>query len=116
MKRLTKWVDPAPKNDCFPYSDSASQYTTKDKKAAINKLGVLEDIEEKFEIDLSIMFKAMKNGINTIDGYIPPHDLIVWKGQLYRKPMGQPFHTDMFPFWKYGEDWALTKEELEEGK
>lgn len=89
---------------------------------AINKLGALEDIEEKFEIDLSVMFKAMKNGIFTTyiceerGGYIPPHDLVVWEGQLYRKPMGQAFHNDMFPFWKYGDDWALTKEELEEHK
>ena len=84
--------------------------------AIARKLGKLEDIEEKFKVDLSVMFKAMKNGINTMDGYVPPHDLVVWEGQLYRKPMGQPFHTDMFPFWKYGEDWALTKEELEESK
>lgn len=99
------------------YCESVSNMTE-----LLNKLGALEDIEEKLKIDLCVMFKAMKNGIFTTylceerGGYIPPHDLVVWEGQLYRKPMGQPFNTDMFPFWKYGKDWALTKEELEDKK
>lgn len=81
----------------------------------IDKLGKSDGIEKT---GVSVMFEATKNGIFSAylceesGGYIPPWDLVIWEGQLYRKPMGEPFHTDMFPLWKYGEDWALTKEEL----
>ena len=73
-----------------------------------------KDIEEELSINLITLFKALKNGIFTYKEYIPSEDLIIWKGQLYHKPMMSAFNTDLFMFDNYGTKWALTKEELED--
>lgn len=125
MKRLTKWVDPAPKNDCFPYGDSASQYTTKNKHAAINKLGRLEDFEKDIGIDLEVALKAMMTGVwafRTERSKKPTffstyHCIISIVGGVYLY-LSTDFKWKDRELWyllaDYGKTWALTEEELEE--
>ena len=79
----------------------------------MNKLGKLENIEEEVGIDLITLFKALKYGIykkgrNNFKGLI-----------LYSKmPMFSFYHKtiDAELIEDYGKTWALTKEELEDGK
>lgn len=100
--------------------------TTEDAKiqkwnyySAIDKLGQLEDIEEKLGIDLITLYKALTNG--------------VW----VKNEVGQPYHTNIYlynlilspssvkkdfcfitsdnvllSFGRIKQDWALTSEEL----
>ena len=81
---------------------------------AVDKLGQLEDIEEKLGVDLLTLFKAKKQGIYCLE---QPGNKIVYL---------QPFYVGMdnFGSWHYtkwtseklfkdyGKTWALTKEEL----
>ena len=85
---------------------------------AIKKLGRLEDIEEELGIELITLFKALKNGIyvktkNGISKHYTIH-LMVWQHTntycLYYRPYSHIWFKD------YGETWALTKEELLNGR
>ena len=101
-------------------------YTGKDKwqmKANVDlnyvfeleqKLGQLEDIEEELGIDLTTLFKALKDGAYFKDFF---------GGEKY-KPATRCIHNVLggyafviepkaFYFKDYGKTWALTKEELE---
>lgn len=107
MKRLTLkddeyWVKSENQNDAY------------------QKLGQLEDIEAQFEIDLITLFKAVTNGFwyKTQDGYckIGEYDYAIDPGECR---LIKPYEEDdapVFYFEDYGNDWALTKEELENGK
>lgn len=81
----------------------------------ITKLGILEDIEQEFGIDLVILFKAITNGIwvKTNNG-ISKHLTVALKKRhhtkeywLFYRPYSHVYLKD------YGKTWALTKEELE---
>lgn len=81
---------------------------------AIAKLGKLEDIEERWNISIEIVDKAINDGIyirNNVN-----HDIILVYpsfsiGRITKKYY---FEYDYFIFKEetYGQDWALTKEEL----
>lgn len=79
------------------------------------KLKSLEDIEKEIGIDLITLFKATHQGIwmkRNKDFYFFDN-LIV---DLEHKCLVQIVSNDeveTFPFDSYGEDWAITKEELE---
>lgn len=110
MKRLTK-RKPLPKVPCF-VEQMEEDYTTKNKRLAINKLGALEDIEEWLGVDLITLFKALKDGIHTTEGlgfvrYVELSLLSdIWYLTNEEEGLALPVET-------YGQFWALTKEKLE---
>ena len=61
MERLTK-KEPYPKVPCY-VDIMTENYTTKNKKLAINKLGKIEDLEEEIGCPLEALFNALKNGV-----------------------------------------------------
>lgn len=104
-------------------------------KECVNKLGQLEDIEERIGIDLIIIFKALKNGI-----WVKREDKIekIEITTNLRLVLDCNGSTDKMSYWildyqditygsdriecidnwyvdKYGVEWALTKEELLNG-
>jgi len=93
-----------------------------DRYSLAQKLGALEDTEEKLGIDADIVFKALENGIYYVlcEGYggycIPTLDV---RGKCLVKhnvdfDCGIESHWDKyFPLEEHGKTWALTKEELE---
>ena len=78
------------------------------------KLEQLEDLEEEIDIDLITLFKATQQGVwmkrNKVFYFFD--NLIV---DFKRKCLVQIVSNDeveTFPFDSYGEDWALSREEL----
>ena len=96
-------------------------------KSIANKLGQLEDIEDELGIELSVLFKAFKDGIyinvkennNGVDKIVFVQvGGIVWyeDDQVFRLTNADRYDG---AFWgtlattkNYGTIWALTKEEL----
>lgn len=98
----------------------------------LNKLGQLEDIEEELGIELTILFKALKNGFyGTMYGALKEDanannwepmfyelkniDIKKYKGKLvFIYYLGDLSYSDflVYKFEDYGKTWALTKEEL----
>lgn len=75
----------------------------------MNKLGILEDVEEELGISLITLFKALKEGIycnlgGKIEHILAPHLSWYYK-EIY-----------IFKIEDYGKTWALTEEELEKGE
>ena len=82
---------------------------------AIIKLGQLEDIEDELGIDLTILFKALKQGIYTM--YQGKMDFMFSACLSYEptiKAILVRFSDDTLccELSDYGKTWALTKEEL----
>lgn len=79
---------------------------------AIDKLGELEDYEEKYGIDLVTLFKALKNGFETKQARYTGYgfDIDLEHRCIHNKRI---LGVDIFYFKDYGKTWALTKEELE---
>lgn len=96
-------------------------------KDILNKLGQLEDIEERFGIDLITLFKALKKG-----AYFR---LLDYTKPTFKKIIIEPYHINikkkyidirrdrlysgfgntgghLYYFKDYGKTWALTKEKL----
>ena len=61
MNRLTKRVDLYKRVPSFCEPPHLEEYSTKNKRLAINKLGHLEDIEEKLGIDLVSFLNEMNH-------------------------------------------------------
>lgn len=127
-KRLTRKI-----NDRYFCAKQADEFDGSEFIEANQKLGQLEDIEERIGIDLIIIFKALKNGIwvkreNKIEKIEITTNL--------RLVLDCNGSTDKMSYWildyqditygsdriecidnwyvdKYGVEWALTKEELE---
>lgn len=94
----------------------------------LNKLGQLEDIEEKLGIDLTTLFKALFNnkfyalnpyGFDTQVKIIECHGISFEKSEYKGYAIGGYFSlpSELFNHcsWSikdYGKTWALTKEEL----
>ena len=83
-----------------------------------DKLGQLEDIEEENGFDLITLFKATQQGI-----WMKHNDVFYFFDNLIvdfkRKCLVQIVSNDeveTFPFDSYDEEWALSREELEDGK
>lgn len=87
---------------------------------AVDKLGELEDIEEKIGISLEILFKAMENGFYYVDNSSSKKEILFSKSVRFSLLK----HKDNYTIWAegnkmayledYGKTWALEKEELEE--
>lgn len=84
---------------------------TTDLKIAFNKLGQLEDIEDKLGIDLFTLFKALENGVF----YRDQRDNGIHLG--YPQLSGQHISIIgkelILRIKDYGKTWALTRGELE---
>lgn len=93
-------------NGYYYYSTQDNEYTS----PLVDKLGQLEDIEEKLGIDLITLFKALKDGI-----YISKNDkrfipvVLIHKNMILELEIG---YKDYVSVKDYGKTWALTKEEL----
>lgn len=85
---------------------------------AINKLGALEDIEEELGIDLVTLFKALKEGVFLFDKpkskYPTKVTLKIGRTGSWLCDEGSEYYCDTYDLNKYGLQWALTKEELED--
>ena len=81
-----------------------------DEGDCIQKLGKLEDIEEELGVDLITLFKALKDGIYTTDGFVRCVELSLLSGVWY---LTNEEECLALPVDSYGQCWALTKEELE---
>lgn len=92
---------------------------------AIDKLGQLEDIEDRFGIDLAkavelceransqkAVYVKEKWGIGTLEIF-DGLDVELFNHRLYENARGTYVSLDLN---EYGKTWALTKEELEERK
>lgn len=85
------------------------------QSAVLNKLGQLEDFEEKLDIDLVTLFKASfaeslyfkSNKTNRIENKPFTAMSIKYKTIIFG------FDSTIVEFKDYGKTWALTKEELE---
>ena len=87
------------------------------------KLGPLEDIEEEISIDLTLLFKALKNGVYYFGNQGQLIHDYVWLINNYIST-GVPdkisfsfmtFSEKLILVFKdYGKTWALTREELED--
>ena len=105
------------KNDSY-YSQS------KDFSDLYNKLGQIEDYEEKFSIDALTLFKALENGIYvkseifygniSTNTYLhKPIDSICKDCVVYEHYYEGETHYECCDFKDYGKSWALTEKELE---
>ena len=78
------------------------------------KLDQLEDLEEELEIDLITLFKATQQGIwmkhNKVF-YFFDNLIVDFKHKCLVQIVSND-EVETFPFDSYGEDWALTREEL----
>ena len=125
MKRFTnKYPDNTPVY--YKYYLNGYHYEQGD---FIEKLGQIEDIEEKYKIDIEMLFKATESGIfvNDIIVYhlsgevgenqrLDPKYLRInlWDGCLEWNNIWNPEdEIHQYYFSDYSKTWALTKEELE---
>ena len=105
------------KKDGKHYFSIAESVVFDEEQQCIDKLGQLEDIEEELGIDLITLFKALK-GI-----YIKPNNIYVGSPYLCfaeNENRELEFQFKVVDTWykvkDYGKTWALTKEELTNGK
>lgn len=86
-----------------------------------DKLGQLEDIEAMFDIDLIVLFKALRDGVwyrmqNGKLRYMRVALVLSQEGWLLAEFYPKPTNVAIQlynPMHKYGVGWAFTKEELE---
>lgn len=84
-----------------------------------NKLGKLEDIEEKLGIDISTLFEALQNGVWCKECGFPVEHFDVRgienDGLALISNICSYCDCDFTVYYKeYGKTWAMTKEELGE--
>lgn len=78
----------------------------------INKLGQLEDIEDRLGIDLITLFNAYFNGFYIKGGFVRGGEYYL-ELCLETKSFRLKATDDKYYFEDYGKTWALIKEELE---
>ena len=84
----------------------------------LQKLGSLEDLEEEIGINLITLFKATHQGIwmkHNGAFYFFDNLIVDFKHKCLVQIVSSD-EVETFPFDSYGEDWALTREELENDK
>ena len=112
MKRLTKKV-----NGVYTISKDNLYYSENGFTGTVpNKLGMLEDVEDKIGISLHLLFLALENGVF---GYhnkeildltnVPIIPALLDKGWGFYVRNGLHFE---FYFKDYGKTWALSEAEL----
>lgn len=126
MNRLTKDLN-------TPHDDTTYADVVKDcvdrENVVLTKLKHYEDIEEGFEVDLEVLFKALTNGFFAKDvtmyhltGELSENQkldpkylrLNMWYGCIEWENIWNPIDDlHEYYFKDYGKTWALTKEELE---
>ena len=110
--------------------DNKQQYEQIGKD--LNLFEEYKKIEEELGIDLITLFKALKDGINVYyedeerykfhnDLRIEYHKTLGWGlvyiyGSCCRNDMPMMLDMEFYELKGYGKTWALTKEELENGK
>lgn len=80
-----------------------------------SKLKSIEEIEKEIGIDVTILFKALSDGIWFNDRFIPGRYLAMdgWRILIMIASASLPLFLSPVD---YGKTWALTKEELKNGK
>lgn len=102
--------------------------------ATISKLNQIENIEKELDIDVVILFKALRNGIyykkdnkiRYVNNIINVHKYLIETKPIYSVDgKAEPVMDGHYWDWKtfntwtfedYGKTWALTREELEKGE
>ena len=108
MNRLTK------KND-IGYFPAYERETKENYYDLVHKLGVLEDLEEEFGIDLIILFKALKQKyvFHEENLKIELLGLHIKSDELYLYGFVEDtMHAVYLRLKDYGKTWALDKEEF----
>ena len=119
MERLTEKAE-------IGYREKDNDYSI---KISIQKLGKLEDLEQELGIPLEVLFKALKEGIwfknkngklRNVDK-IHLNSLLFWMDKfavdcLPEEEIEEGFNYIQLHFKDYGKTWALTREELENGR
>ena len=123
MNRLTERITTYLACDKIGNLTQITYIGIKDKKLAQEKLCQLEDIEEELGIDLTILFKALKNGVYYFNdqGQLI-HEYVWWISNYLtvgtHDKISSSFMTvyenQILLFADYGKTWALTKEELKD--
>ena len=114
MERLTKKHDGS-----GSYTQFGDKYIPNHNirhKQCVEKLGKLEDIEEKLGIPLEVLFKALKDGVYYDYKHREPEDIafrLCYKELIVRYTCFGEIDYDYLEFKDYGKTWALTEEELE---
>lgn len=121
MNRLTERKIGYPSCDKNGNLTQVDYIEIKDKKLAEEKLCLLEDIEEEIGIDLTTLFKALKNGVYYFNdqGQLI-HEYVWWISNYLtvetHDKISSSFMTiyenQILLFADYGKTFALTKEEL----
>lgn len=96
-----------------------------DEFACVGKLGPLEDIEERYGIEILTLFKALVDGCyylynGKIEHFVPSENDFACpnldNGSLdlmYASPYGGSCRVEVTLFFsRFGKTWALTKEDL----
>ena len=122
MERLTERKTSYPSCDKNGNLERVDYIEIKDKSLAEEKLVQLEDVEDELKVDLTILFKALKNGCfakETFDYMGKKQTQIIFTEftQLYYADDLDDYlihiRTRDYYLKDYGKTWALTKEELE---
>lgn len=115
MARLTKFE---PGESMYPYKLKDNEWLT--EKDSIHKLGMLEDIENELGIDLSILFKALKNGVcylanqnQLTKDYVSLFDNYISIGPRNKLSFSFITYSErrILLFENYGKTWFLNAEE-----
>ena len=125
MKRFTAQIPPFA--DQLYVDNEKLNYQIIESAGAINKLGQLEDIEDKKGVEISTLAKALKDGffyksaednsIKYVVSYISnkSYGFVCIESEFmsyYEVYLGQMRKECQFYLNEYGKTWALTREEL----
>lgn len=106
MKRLTK----KEKNclACYNYRECNYILDKAQRFNALEKLGNIEDLEEELNVEILIIYKALKNGFfDNKEEYHHFSNLFMNTEEIY-----DSYTKEVFQIKDYGITWALTEKEL----
>lgn len=116
MNRLTRDLNTP--HDDTTYADIVKDCVDREN-IVLTKLKHFEDIEDEIDVDLEVLFKALKNGFFVKKDTINEGLISLVKAKDIRS-IDLVTHNIFFNdknlvfFENYGKTWALTKEELKE--
>lgn len=82
------------------------------RQYAINKLGILENIEEELGIDLTTLLKALKNGVYC-EKCEDRTKMEISYSEYFECFVFEDYNSHIHKLSAYGKTWALTKGEIE---